>query len=271
MDEELKTASPGREDGASLRPELSRYIRRKYHCPEEYLWARYPDYGVFRHGDNRKWFALVAGIPRSKLGLPGEEKVDVVNLKLESLLLADLLTRQEGYFPGYHMSRGTWISILLDGTVPLEEIRGWIDQSYRVTASPGTQRALRPPKEWLIPANPGVFDVVHAFDSAEEIRWKQAGGVKKGDTVYLYVGAPVSAILFQCKVTQTDLLLPSRREQGALRRMMMLRLRKRYDPDRFPFALLREKYHVGAVRGPRGIPEELSRALKNARAAGGKP
>ena len=44
-----------------------------------------------------------------------------------------------------------------------------------------------------------------AFEEAEEILWKQGSGIKKGDTVFLYVAAPVSAILYRCLVTETDI------------------------------------------------------------------
>ena len=42
----------------------------------------------------------------------------------------------------------------------------------------------------------------------------------------------------------------------------MIRLLKRYAPERFTFEILGRDYGIYAVRGPRGIPEELSKALK---------
>ncbi len=243
--------------GKSLREDVFRYVRRKYHSEIEVLWASYPNYAVFRHKDNQKWYGLVMDLPRCKLGLEGEEIVDVLNLKLDSPLLVDLLTQEEGIFPGYHISRGNWVSVLLDGTVPLDEIKSLVDKSYETTASAQKKKALRALKEWLIPANPAYFDIVHAFDERQELTWKQGAGIKKGDTVFLYVGAPVSAILYRCRVTETE--LPGR-EAGRSR--MRIRLTKRYDPARFPFAKLKEHYRIFAVRGPRGVPEELSRDLK---------
>ena len=59
---------------------------------------------------------------------------DKVNVKLGDPMLADILVRQPGYFYGYHITRSSWISILLDGTVPFAEIFRWIDESYAVTA-----------------------------------------------------------------------------------------------------------------------------------------
>ena len=43
---------------------------------------------------------------------------------------------------------------------------------------------------------------------------------------------------------------------------MRIKLLKRYPPDRFPFEVLGKEYGIFAVRGPRGIPDTLSQALK---------
>ena len=118
----------------SLRSNVFAYIKDAYGVQPDYPWARYPDYAVFRHQSNRKWFALIMRIPKSKLGLPDEAPADVLNLKLESALAVDFLTQEPGFFPGYHISRGSWISVLLDGTVPPERIFPLIDQSFAVTA-----------------------------------------------------------------------------------------------------------------------------------------
>ena len=131
----------------TLREDILNYVKEQYNSEPEHLWLQYPDYVVFRHSDNRKWFGLIMNIPREKLGLPGAEYVDILNVKLGDPLLADLLTQREGFFWGYHISRGSWVSILLDGTVPLEEICGWIDTGYRVTAPKPKKQARRPAKE----------------------------------------------------------------------------------------------------------------------------
>jgi len=246
----------------SLRDEILRYAKRKYGSEAEYLWARYPTYAIVRHQDNQKWYGLIMNIPRSRLGLEGEEIVDVLNVKLGDALLCDLLVQQDGYYPGYHLNKGDWISILLDGTVPFKEIQDLLDRSYLVTASKKTKDALRPPKEWIIPSNPEYFDIVHAFDSTDLIHWKQGQSIKAGDTVYMYVGAPVSAILYQCIVTETDIPYTGKNANVNIKSLMMIRLQKRYPPDKFTFERLKSDYGIYAVRGPRGIPENLSEDLK---------
>ena len=57
----------------TLQVDVLKYIRKTYKGEIEYPWMRYPDYGVVRHKDNQKWYALFMDIPRSKLGLPGDE------------------------------------------------------------------------------------------------------------------------------------------------------------------------------------------------------
>ena len=121
---------------------------------------------------------------------------------------------------------------------------------------------MRPPKEWIIPANPDYYDIVHAFDDDREIEWKQGRGIKAGDTVFLYVGAPVSAILYKCRVIETDIPYHYSDENLTITAVMKIKLQKRYKPSQFTFEKLKEKYGIYAVRGPRGIPDSLSEALK---------
>ena len=181
---------------ASVRDDVSKYIKKKYKASPEYLWKRYPSFAVYRHEDNRKWFALIATISRDKLGIESTDEVDVLNVKIDDLMLRDMLLKQQGFYPGYHMNKGSWMTILLDGTVNFDEICNMIDASFLDTASKKKKDKFRQPKEWIVPANPKYYDIEHAFDNADEIDWKQGAGIIKGDTVFMYVGAPVSAILY---------------------------------------------------------------------------
>ncbi len=252
----------------TVREKVYGYVKRKYGSEPEYLWSRFPDYAVFRHEDNRKWYGIIMVVLRRNLGLPGEGRVDILNVKLNDLLLADLLVQQAGYFRGYHISRGNWISILLDGSVPMKEIQGLIDISFRTTASAEKRQQIRPPKEWLVPANPKYFDIEHAFDEKDEIDWKQGNGIRVGDTVFMYVAAPVSSILYQCSVTDTDIPFEYSDKNLSMTALMTLRLLRRYQPDQFTFERLRSEYGIFAVRGPRSVPFSLSTALKKQAEAG---
>lgn len=246
----------------NLREDILRYARDKYKTEPEYLWQRFPRYAVLRHDDNRKWYGLIMDVPRKNLGLQSKERVDILNVKLSDPFYADMLTRQEGYFKGYHISRGNWISILLDGTVAMKEIQSLLDESFLVTSKKYKETKERPPKEWLIPANPKYYDVLHAFDKKGEIDWKQGNGILIGDTVFMYAAAPISAILYKCTVTKTNIPYNYSENGLTIKSLMKIKLLKRYEPDDFTFELLKEDYGIYAVRGPRYIPNSLSEALK---------
>ena len=118
----------------TLRNEVFDYAKKNYNTTPEYLWKRFPEYAVLRHNDNRKWYALIMNISKMKLGNFPDITVDIINLKLSDPLALELLTQQEGYFRGYHISRGNWVSVLLDGSVGIDEIYSLIDESFAVTA-----------------------------------------------------------------------------------------------------------------------------------------
>ena len=156
----------------TLREDVFQYAKGKYKTEPEYLWRRFPHYAVLRHEDNRKWYGLIMDIPRENLGLHGEGRVDILNVKLADTAYADMLIHQNGYFKGYHISRGNWVSVLLDGTVPMKDIQSLLAESYAVTSKKYRKPKERPAKEWLVPANPKHYDVIHAFDNKAEIDWK---------------------------------------------------------------------------------------------------
>ena len=237
------------------------YIKKKYKILPEYPWRRYDDNAVFRHADNKKWFALVMSVQKDKLGLGGDEWIDVINLKIDDMFFRDMIIQEDGIMPAYHMNKMHWITVLLDGTVPEDNVFQLIDMSFMATASAKKKEKIRPPKEWIIPSNPKYYDIIHAFDDKEIIDWKQGAGIKKGDTVFLYVGAPVSAIMYKCKVIETHIPYQYQDRNLTITALMKIKLQKRYAPDKFTFDVLKEEYGIYAVRGPRGIPNSLSEAL----------
>lgn len=245
-----------------MRETVFSYIKKKYKVSPEYPWAKYDSNAVFRHSDNRKWFALVMNVGRDKLGLSGYESVDVINLKIDDMMFRDVLLHEKGILPAYHMNKEHWITVLLDGTVDENKVYDLIDTSFLTTASKKKKEKNRPPKEWIIPANPKFYDVEQAFEKAEIIDWKQSSSIKVGDTIFMYVAAPVSAILYKCKVTETDIPYDYADKNLTIKALMKIKLTKRYKPEKFTFEKLKDKYGIFAIRGPRGIPHSLSEALK---------
>ena len=120
------------------------YVRVHYGVEPDFPFPNYPDIPVLRHHGSRKWFAIFMNVSRSVLRLDGDDPVDIMNVKCDPILSGSL-RMQEGYLPGYHMNHDQWLTILLDGTVPLEEIIPLLDMSFDLTFRLPKKR--RTPKE----------------------------------------------------------------------------------------------------------------------------
>ena len=115
------------------REQFIQYISDEYGVNEEYLFAKHPLFCVFRHSNNRKWFAVVMDVPKNKLGLEGADALDVVNLKCDPILIVSL-RGAPGLFPAYHMSKENWITAALDGSASDETLKTLLDMSHQATA-----------------------------------------------------------------------------------------------------------------------------------------
>lgn len=120
-------------------------IFKKYGEKPDFPWREFPDYEVFRHRGNRKWFGLVMNIPperlyakdsSEKLRLPekltGKKEIHILDLKMPSSEIP-ALDKEEGIFPAYHMNAGYWISVLLEDILPDSSIMELVEKSYNIT------------------------------------------------------------------------------------------------------------------------------------------
>lgn len=112
------------------REELFSWCRQQYGTEPDYPWA--DRNAVLRHRDTGKWYGAVLEVRRDRLGMQGEELVDVLNVKGDPVLIGSL-RMQPGFLPAYHMNKENWISILLDGTAPEEQMKNLIEMSYHMT------------------------------------------------------------------------------------------------------------------------------------------
>ncbi|MBO4831777.1 MAG: MmcQ/YjbR family DNA-binding protein [Oscillospiraceae bacterium] len=249
----------------SLRKQIFEYVKKTYDVEPDCPFATDPDTPVLRHRDNRKWFAIFMEVSREKLGLKGAVRTDVVNLKCGPMLSGALRMR-EGIFPAYHMHRENWVTVLLDGTVPIDEICPLVDLSFELTAD----RKRRNRKvSWLIPANPRLFDLDKAIRESEDgcFLWKQSSKVVPGDTLYIYVGAPVSGIRYRCRAVETDMPYSYSDRHIRITKVMRLKAEKTFERQ-IGRDILRD-HGVTTVRGPRYMPESLIEEIEGPAKAGG--
>ena len=114
------------------RQELAAYLTDTYGTAGEHLFARYPNFLVFRHNGNRKWFAVIMDIPRKNLGLTGKGEISVVNLKCDTRLIGSFRDCRS-IFPGWHMNKAHWLSVVLEAGMEDEKLKFLADMSYEMT------------------------------------------------------------------------------------------------------------------------------------------
>lgn len=109
--------------------ELIECVRKKYNDELEFLWKKFPSNAVWRRKDTKKWYGALLTVSRKKLGFQIGETVEVVDLRIVPEELKKLVDGKR-YFPGYHMNKKNWLTIVLDGSVSTDEICARIDESY---------------------------------------------------------------------------------------------------------------------------------------------
>lgn len=116
------------------REDLIKHISEFYSTDAEFPWVQYPEHIVFRHSNNKKWFALVMKVPKEKLGLPGPGTLDILNVKCDPIAIGSFRS-EPGIYPAYHMNKESWISVALDGSVDDQKIKMLLDMSFDLTAA----------------------------------------------------------------------------------------------------------------------------------------
>ena len=115
-----------------MKNEILQYIKDFYGVEVEFLWEATPENGALRNPKNKKWFAVLLGsLPKSKLGIKSGDQADDLNLKCDPIFNFAVVDNIR-VFPGYHMNKEHWISVLLDGSLPFEELKALVDMSYEI-------------------------------------------------------------------------------------------------------------------------------------------
>ncbi len=111
-----------------LQKEAALYAKETYGEEIERLWEKFPEDGILRRKDNRKWYAVFMGVAGNKVGLPTDGSVEIVDVRADKDEVAFLCTKR-GFAPAWHMNKKSWITVLLDGSVEISTIRRMLDKS----------------------------------------------------------------------------------------------------------------------------------------------
>ena len=131
---------PCMEGNETLREKICAYAKEKYASQEEHLWFRFPDYAVFRYPVTKKWYGLVGPLPKKtlllKINLKSSDNtiVEILNLKIDPQRREELLATP-GIFRCYHMNQNSWVSVILDDTLPDDKVMELVETSRNIIVS----------------------------------------------------------------------------------------------------------------------------------------
>ena len=107
--------------------EVVKYVKNKYNTSLEFLWEKYDNYGVMRNKKG-KWYGIIMVIPKDKLGIDSDELIEILDLRYNK---DDNQTLK--IYPGWHMNKKNWITVILDGSVNDDDLYNLIDDSYNIS------------------------------------------------------------------------------------------------------------------------------------------
>lgn len=113
--------------------ELIAYVRDVYRDEPEFLWKKFDGNAVWRRKDTGKWYGVLLTVSKRKLGIDSDDMAEVLDFHIQPEELERIADGRR-YFPGYHMNKKHWCSIILDGSVAFEEVCRRIDDSYAMAA-----------------------------------------------------------------------------------------------------------------------------------------
>lgn len=116
-----------------MKNSIIEYCLGKHGAVKEYPFGPEPE--VFKVGG--KMFAFL---------YEGTEEACRINLKCDPVIAVNLREQLEAVKPGYHMNKKHWNTVIVDGSLSLDEIYDMIDHSYSLVVAklPRSQRDILP-------------------------------------------------------------------------------------------------------------------------------
>ena len=112
--------------------EIICYIKEKYGDDLEFLWEKSPTSSIWRNKDNKKWYGILMVIKKDKLKFNSNENVEIIDLRYQKDEIESIIDNKKIY-PGFHMNKKSWITIILDNSMDTKKIYNLIDNSYSIS------------------------------------------------------------------------------------------------------------------------------------------
>ena len=113
------------------RKDILKHVKENYDTSPDYPFKNFSTYAALRHQSNEKWYGLIMDVLPEKVGLDGNDQIDILNLKCPPEI-SDSLRNGKNILPGYHMDKENWISLVLE-SIDSEKVYPLIEQSYNLT------------------------------------------------------------------------------------------------------------------------------------------
>ena len=123
--------------------------------------------------------------------------------------------------------------------------------------------------QWIISANPNVYDVVSAFNQYDYIDWRQSANHEIGDIIYIYCSDFIKKIKYKCIVE--DINIPWEQindddeywidkeeyKKSKARKYMRLCLQQQIESNDLTFQKLKENGLKGNIQGPMKLESKV--------------
>lgn len=114
---------------STMREEIFQYAKEKFGTKPEYIWLKFPKLtskiSMYSSPATPSWFFLTC----NNAAYHFEFSLFLKIVKCDPILIGSL-PNNNGYLPRYHMNKANWITLLLDGSVPKDDVFNFIDLSY---------------------------------------------------------------------------------------------------------------------------------------------
>lgn len=138
MNAHINTDHSDRENMERLLQILER-LKQDCNALIERPWQKYPDNITAKEPLSGKWFALFMKVRGNLIGLPSSAPVQIMNVKADPDFI-HAINHSEGFAPAYHMNKEHWLTVRLDGSVPMDQVMDLIQGSYHMLCDTPTRR-----------------------------------------------------------------------------------------------------------------------------------
>lgn len=113
------------------RKDIFKHVKENYDTSPDYPFKNFPKSPALRHQSSEKWYGLIMNVLPEKVGLDGNDQIDILNLKC-SPKISDSLRNGKSILPGYYTDKENWISLVLE-SIDSEKFYPLIEQSFNLT------------------------------------------------------------------------------------------------------------------------------------------